>query len=111
VNWDFKVLYNPGIFPFLPIALITVFFHGMDAVDAGKALKKTAKQISGAAIALRFGATIMTEARRNGIPTKKKGGTNSSSAVATTTVIIAIISCMRLFDTADKNIFECRISD
>ena len=66
VNWDFKVLYNPGIFPFLPIALITVFFHGMHAVDAGKALKKTAKQISGAAIALLFGVAMVNLYRYTG---------------------------------------------
>ena len=66
VNWDFKVLYNPGIFPFLPIALITVFFHGMHAADAGRALKKTAKQISGAAIALLFGVAMVNLYRYTG---------------------------------------------
>ena len=66
VNWDFKVLYNPGIFPFLPIALATVFFHGMHGKDAGTALKKTGKQISGAAIALLFGVAMVNLYRYSG---------------------------------------------
>ena len=66
VNWDFKFLYNPGIFPFLPVALATVFFHGMRGADAGEALKKTLKQISGAAIALLFGVAMVNLYRYTG---------------------------------------------
>ena len=66
VNWDFKFLYNPGIFPFLPIALLTVFVHGMHGNDAAKALKKTGKQISGAAIALLFGVAMVNLYRYTG---------------------------------------------
>ena len=66
VNWDFKFLYNPGILPFLPIALLTVFFHGLYGKDAGAALKKTGKQISGAAIALLFGVAMVNLYRYTG---------------------------------------------
>lgn len=66
VNWDFKVLYNPGIFPFLPVALLTVFYHGMHGADAAGALKRTAKQISGAAIALLFGVAMVNLYRYTG---------------------------------------------
>ncbi len=66
VNWDFKVLYNPGIFPFLPVALATVFFHGMHKKDALDALKATARQISGAAVALVFGVAMVNLYRYTG---------------------------------------------
>ena len=66
VNWDFKVLYNPGILPFLPVALLTVFYHGKRGNDAAGALKKTAKQISGAAIALLFGVAMVNLYRYTG---------------------------------------------
>ena len=66
VNWDFKVLYNPGILPFFPIAMLTVFFHGMHGRDAAAALKKTLKQISGAAIALLFGVAMVNLYRYTG---------------------------------------------
>ncbi len=66
VNWDFKVLYNPGIFPFLPIAILTVFFHGMHPGDGAKALKQTGKQIFGAAVALLFGVAMVNLYRYTG---------------------------------------------
>jgi lactate permease len=66
VNWDFKFLYNPGLFPFIPVALLTVFFHGMHAKDAAIALKKTGKQILGAAIALLFGVAMVNLYRYTG---------------------------------------------
>ncbi len=65
-NWDFKFLYNPGLFPFLPVALITVFYHGMHKEDAAKALKGTLKQISGAAVALLFGVAMVNLYRYSG---------------------------------------------
>ena len=66
VNWDFKFLYNPGIFPFIPVALLTVFFHGMHDAQAKEALKKTVSQISGAAIALLFGVAMVNLYRYTG---------------------------------------------
>ena len=66
VNWDFKFLYNPGIFPFIPVALLTVFFHGMHGAQAKEALKKTVSQISGAAIALLFGVAMVNLYRYTG---------------------------------------------
>ena len=41
VNWDFKVLYNPGLFPFIPIALITAVLFGMGGKETARAVKGT----------------------------------------------------------------------
>jgi len=69
VNWDFKVLYNPGIFPFVLIALLTVKMHGMGMKETKKALKATVGQISGAAIALLFGVAMVNLYRYSGTDT------------------------------------------
>lgn len=59
INWDFKFLYNPGILPFLLIALLTIFLQKVSADDAVSALKISLKQISGAAVALLFGVAMV----------------------------------------------------
>ncbi|MCY6485839.1 L-lactate permease [Clostridium aestuarii] len=47
-------LYNPGIIPFMLVALIIPFMHGLDTKEAFKAWGETLKQIKSAAIALFF---------------------------------------------------------
>ena len=47
-------LYNPGVIPFMLVALIIPFMHGLDKKEAVKAWKDTLKQIKPAAIALFF---------------------------------------------------------
>lgn len=59
INWDFKFLYNPGIMPFMLIALVTIFFHKMSKSEAKTAVCDSVKQISGAAIALLFGVAMV----------------------------------------------------
>lgn len=59
INWDFKFLWNPGIMPFILIALITVILHKMTKQEAAVALKDSFKQISGAAVALLFGVAMV----------------------------------------------------
>ena len=86
VNWDFKVLYNPGIFPFLPVALLTAAFHGMHAEDAAGALKKTAKQIAGAAVALLFGVAMVNLYRYTGT------GANDSMLYTLSNAMAALFS-------------------
>ena len=86
VNWDFKVLYNPGIFPFLPVALLTAAFHGMHAEDAVGALKKTAKQIAGAAVALLFGVAMVNLYRYTGT------GANDSMLYTLSNAMAALFS-------------------
>lgn len=59
INWDFKYLWNPGIMPFMLIAIITIFLHRMKKDEAITALKDSVKQVSGAAIALLFGVAMV----------------------------------------------------
>ncbi|MCY6370899.1 L-lactate permease [Clostridium ganghwense] len=47
-------LYNPGVIPFMLVALIIPFMHGLDKKEAAKAWKDTLKQIKPASIALFF---------------------------------------------------------
>jgi len=47
-------LYNPGVIPFMLVALIIPFMHGLDRKEAFKAWGETLKQIKPAAIALFF---------------------------------------------------------
>ena len=59
ISWDFKYLWNPGIFPFMLIAVCTIFIHKMSKEEAVSAFKDSLKQISGAAIALLFGVAMV----------------------------------------------------
>lgn len=59
ISWHFKFLWNPGIMPFILIAIVTVFLHKMTKTEAVTAFKDSCKQISGAAIALLFGVAMV----------------------------------------------------
>ena len=59
INWHFKFLWNPGIMPFMLIAIVTIFLHQMTKAEAVTALKDSVKQVSGAAIALLFGVAMV----------------------------------------------------
>lgn len=51
-------LYNPGVIPFMLVALIIPFMHGLDRKEAAKAWKETLSQIKPAAIALFFALSM-----------------------------------------------------
>ncbi len=59
ISWHFKFLWNPGIIPFILIAVITIFIHKMTKDEAVTAFKDSFKQISGAAVALLFGVAMV----------------------------------------------------
>ncbi len=66
MNWNFKVLYNPGILPFVLVSLLTMVMHGMSGGEAVQAVKATFRQISGAAMALLFGIAMVNLYRYSG---------------------------------------------
>jgi lactate permease len=66
MNWNFKVLYNPGILPFVLVSLLTMVMHGMSGGEAVQAVKATFRQISGAALALLFGIAMVNLYRYSG---------------------------------------------
>ena len=54
VNEGISPLYNPGIVPFLLVALVIPLMHGIDRREAIQAVRETIKMIGPAAIALFF---------------------------------------------------------
>ncbi|MCI1966837.1 MAG: L-lactate permease [Oscillospiraceae bacterium] len=59
LNWNFKFLYNPGIAPFIIVALITIVIHGMSGKEVKAAWVESFHQVKGAAIALFFGVAMV----------------------------------------------------
>lgn len=59
IGWHFKFLWNPGIMPFMLIAIVTIFIHKMTKEEAKTAVTDSFKQISGAAVALLFGVAMV----------------------------------------------------
>ncbi|MGI6756196.1 MAG: L-lactate permease [Atopobiaceae bacterium] len=58
-DWKFCWFYNPGIFPFIPIAFLTMLMHHMDGNECKTAIVDSFKQAKGAAIALLFGVAMV----------------------------------------------------
>lgn len=59
VQFSFEPLYSPGVFPFILIAMLTVFLHKMKKPAAIQAWKSTLKQIAPATIALAFAVAMV----------------------------------------------------
>lgn len=58
IDWTWMPLNNPGIFPFLPIAVIYLFL-GKLTPEVPQLIEKTAKQLKNAALALMFGIALV----------------------------------------------------
>ncbi|BDF77395.1 transporter, lactate permease (LctP) family [Pyramidobacter piscolens W5455] len=59
IGWDFKFLYNPGIMPFVLVAILTVPLHRMSREETKIAVVDSVKNWSGAATALLFGVAMV----------------------------------------------------
>lgn len=59
LNWKFNWAYNPGIIPFVLVALLTIGLHKMKGEQVKTAWKDTFSMVSGAAIALFFGIAMV----------------------------------------------------
>lgn len=59
INWSFKWAYNPGILPFIVVAILIIPLHNMKKKEIEGAWKNTFKMVSGAAIALIFGIAMV----------------------------------------------------
>ena len=68
VNYSIKWAWNPGIVPFVIVALITIALHGMKGDQVKAAWKETGSMLAGAAIALVFGIAMVQLFRNSGIP-------------------------------------------
>ena len=59
ISFNWKILNNPGLFPFVIIAVVYMLANGMKARDIGDILKITLKQITNAAVALLAGVALV----------------------------------------------------
>ncbi|MCL2056202.1 MAG: L-lactate permease [Oscillospiraceae bacterium] len=59
IDWSWRFLGNPGLFPFIFVAAAFMLAGGMKAPAVKTALKKTAGQIKNAVIALLFGVALV----------------------------------------------------
>jgi len=59
INWTWRVLNNPGLFPFLAVALCYMAARGMKRDDVKQVFKTTCKQIKNATFALLFGIALV----------------------------------------------------
>ncbi|SHJ08107.1 lactate permease [Dethiosulfatibacter aminovorans DSM 17477] len=67
LDYSLKWAYLPGTIPFMLVAILTHFMHGMKADEVKSAWKSTFKQISGAAIALFAGIAMVQLMLNSGI--------------------------------------------
>ncbi len=67
LNYSLQWAYLPGTIPFILVALITHLIHGMKAGEVKQAWTNTAKQISGAAIALFAGVAMVQLMLNSGV--------------------------------------------
>lgn len=68
VNYGFKWAWNPGIVPFVIVALLTIPLHKMSGEKVKAAWRDTGRTILGAAIALVFGIAMVQLFRNSGTP-------------------------------------------
>lgn len=59
LNWNWAFLYNPGVCPFILVALITIVIHGMKGHEVKAAWMESFHMVKGAAIALFFGVAMV----------------------------------------------------
>jgi len=59
INWSWHILNNPGLLPFLPVALIFLIARKTPGQVISKTFSKTAKQLNNAVLALLFGVALV----------------------------------------------------
>jgi len=52
LNWSLRYLYLPGTMPFVPVAILTGWLHGMDGSEMAEAWRESFRQIAPAALTL-----------------------------------------------------------
>jgi len=59
INWSWPILNNPGILPFIPVALIFLIIRKTPAETISGVFTKTIKQLKNAVLALFFGVALV----------------------------------------------------
>ena len=73
VNWVFKWAWNPGVIPFIVVALLIIPLHKMKGQQIKAAWKETCAMVGGAAIALLFGIAMVQLFRNSGAQFNNSG--------------------------------------
>jgi len=59
INGSFPIFYNPGLVPFIVVALISIFLYSMNGKQVSTAWSEAMKRITGPAIALLFAVPMV----------------------------------------------------
>jgi len=59
IDWTWAVLNNPGLLPFLPVALIYLLAHKTPGMVLGRLFIRTLRQLQNAVLALLFGVALV----------------------------------------------------
>jgi len=59
INWNWQILNNPGLLPFLPVALIFLIARKTSVEAVAKTFNKTTNQLKNAILALLFGVALV----------------------------------------------------
>ena len=59
INWNLLILNNPGLFPFIPVALVFLIVRKNPGDTISKISKKTVNQLKNAVLALCFGVALV----------------------------------------------------
>ena len=74
LDFSLKWANIPGIFPFIPVAILTPFLHKMPKDKVGRAWRNTCFQIKDALIAILFGIALVQIMKFSGINAKNTPG-------------------------------------
>ena len=59
INFNWKILNNPGLFPFIIVAVVYMLANGLKGDEIGKIIAGTFKQVTNAAVALLAGVALV----------------------------------------------------
>ena len=67
VGWKWNWGWNPGVLPFAFVCLLTFALHRMPLAKVGEVCADTVRQVSGAAVAIAFGVSMVYIYRNTGV--------------------------------------------
>ncbi|NLC72257.1 MAG: L-lactate permease [Ruminococcaceae bacterium] len=93
-SWAWKVLNNPGIFPFIITCLLTFALHKMSGEKVKEVFKDTWKQVTGAFVALIFGCAMVYVYRNTTVMADLPEGLKAMDAALGATSTPTMLLCM-----------------
>jgi len=84
INWSWPILNNPGVLPFLPVALLFLIIRKTPAEHITGVFTKTMKQLKNAVIALLFGVALVQIMRFTNFTHPEAGAEAMTTEIART---------------------------